>query len=329
MSHGHLNGTWQNWVQHNLSRGCDLLEMASILGQHGFRGNPVISVLGAAAANAIVSKVDHGALSQVNLTRLNRVMKVGKTLLNVASTGSLPGLALQVAEQILLPKMAAPQAAQIMPEKVATNKLQLYTISHFLSDAECDRLVSLVNQCLRPSTLTVQTADNAYRNSKTSDLCFVEDPIVKTVDKRIAHTLGIQLPYAEGTQAQRYDVGEQFKEHTDFFEPGTPEYQQFAGARGNRTWTFMIYLNNVECGGGTRFFSIDKTFMPEKGMAVIWNNLYPDGCVNPDTVHAGLPVEAGSKIIITKWFREFGNGPMFFDEKIENADMKENMGSEN
>lgn len=312
MSHGNLDGNWQSWVQHNLSRGCDALEMASILGQHGFRGNPVASVLGAAAANVIASKIDHAALSQVNLTRLNQAAAVGQSLLNAASTGSLPGLALRVTEQALLSQGYVPETMQPVSQQVPTDKFQLYTIPHFLSDAECDQLMALVNQRMRPSTLTVQTYDSSYRNSKTSDLCLMDDPIVGIVDNRIAHTLGIQLPYAEGTQAQRYDVGEQFKQHTDFFEPGTPEYQQFAGTRGNRTWTFMIYLNAVEQGGGTRFFSIDKTFMPEKGLAIAWNNLYPDGRVNPNTLHAGLPVEVGYKVIVTKWFREFGNGPMFF-----------------
>jgi prolyl 4-hydroxylase len=313
MSHGHLDGSWQNWVQHNLSRGCDAIEMASILADHGFRGNPVASVLGMAAVNAIASKVDHSALSQVKLTRLSQAMEIGKTLLEASSTGSLPGLALQVAEQVLLAQIDPPTSTPtLVPQKVATSKFQLYTIPHFLSDEECDQVVTLVNQRLRPSTLTIQTVDDTYRNSKSRDLCLIDDPIVGIVDNRIAHTVGIQLPYAEGTQAQRYDVGEQFKQHTDFFEPGTSEYQQFAGSRGNRTWTFMIYLNNVELGGGTRFFSIDQTFMPEKGLALAWNNLRPDGHVNPDTLHAGLPVEAGCKMIITKWFREFGNGPMFF-----------------
>jgi prolyl 4-hydroxylase len=312
MSHGHLDGNWQNWVQHNLNRGCDVLEMASILEQHGFRGNPVVSALGAVAANTIASKIDHGRLAQIDLVRLNQALEVGQTLLTTASTESIPDLALQVAEQVLLPKISAAATPGIVPQKVDTDKFQLYTIPHFLSDVECDQLLHLVNQRLRPSTLTIPTADQTYRNSKTSDLCLIDHPLVGIVDNRIAHTLGIQLPYSEGIQAQRYDVGEQFKQHTDFFEPGTPEYQHFASSRGNRTWTFMIYLNNVDQGGGTHFFSINQTFMPEKGLALAWNNLHPDGRVNPDTLHAGLPVEAGCKVIITKWFRELGNGPMFF-----------------
>ena len=66
-------------------------------------------------------------------------------------------------------------------------------------------------------------------------------------------------------------------------------------------------------GGGTKLFAIDHTFIPRKGQAVIWNNLNTDGTPNPATQHSGEPVTAGHKIIITKWFRELGSGPMFYE----------------
>jgi len=71
--------------------------------------------------------------------------------------------------------------------------------------------------------------------------------------------------------------------------------------------------NDVEQGGGTRFFAIDKTFQPQQGRAIVWNSLYPDGSVNRNTLHAGLPVEKGEKIIITKWFRVQGEGPIYYE----------------
>ena len=73
------------------------------------------------------------------------------------------------------------------------------------------------------------------------------------IDDKICKTLGIRPEYSEGIQAQRYDVGQQFKPHWDCFEPGTREYLRFAGTRGNRTWSFMVYLNEGMEGGGTRF----------------------------------------------------------------------------
>jgi prolyl 4-hydroxylase len=48
-------------------------------------------------------------------------------------------------------------------------------------------------------------------------------------------------------------------------------------------------------------------------MALLWNNLNADGSPNPHTMHCGEPVTQGHKIIITKWFRVHGDGPVFHD----------------
>ena len=66
-------------------------------------------------------------------------------------------------------------------------------------------------------------------------------------------------------------------------------------------------------GGGTRFTSLNHTFQPKAGLAVLWNNLRPDGTGNPATMHSGEPVTKGHKVIITKWFRAIGDGPVYYD----------------
>lgn len=195
-----------------------------------------------------------------------------------------------------------------------SDKLDLYTLDDFLSAKECDRLMALIRHHLRPSTVTIEHTDKVFRTSQTCDLSLLRTPVALGCDEKIARTLGIRLGYSEGIQAQRYDVGQQFKAHTDYFEPGTPEYAKFGGERGNRTWTFMVYLNDGMGGGGTRFFAIDHTCVPRRGQAVIWNNLNPDGTPNAATLHAGEPVTSGCKVIITKWFRQLGTGPMFYEE---------------
>jgi prolyl 4-hydroxylase len=198
--------------------------------------------------------------------------------------------------------------------QINTDKLQLFTLDNFLSAAECSEIVDLINLHLRPSTVTIDSEDTHFRTSRTCDLSLLNHPVVNAVDEKIGRTLGIRLAYAEGNQAQRYDVGQQFKAHTDYFEPGTDEFATFGGRVGNRTWTFMVYLNEGMEGGGTQFVAIDRLFQPRLGQAVIWNNLYPDGRPNRDTLHSGTPVTAGHKIIITKWFRAKGRGPMFYSE---------------
>ena len=65
----------------------------------------------------------------------------------------------------------------------------------------------------------------------------------------------------------------------------------------------MAYLNVPEAGGATYFPMLKYGIEPRRGMLLIWNNMDKDGKPNLYSLHAGTPVEAGTKYIITKWFR--------------------------
>lgn len=283
MSTKSLDASWTGWLNENIQRGCNTEELLRILLQNAFDIRSIRAAMG----------VFYPANSPTALRAENRAPDPIDY------------------QAVAYPRLARAGSGAV---RFPTDKLQLYTIERFMSDAECDETVALINRHLRPSTVTISSSDRSFRTSQTSDMSLLGDPLVGRLDEAIAATLGVRLPYSEGIQAQRYDVGQQFKQHTDYFEPGTPEYAQHAGAHGNRTWTFMVYLNDVEAGGSTRFFALDHAFEPVKGMAVVWNSLRADGTVNPDSIHAGMPVEAGHKIIITKWFRERGVGPMLYED---------------
>ena len=186
----------------------------------------------------------------------------------------------------------------------------LYTLSEFLSQTECTELIELIGGHLKPSPLAHAHYDAEFRTSTTANLYEIDDPRTAAVDEKICRTLGIRASYSEGIQAQRYEAGQQFKPHLDCFEPESNAYQRFAGVRGNRTWTFMVYLNDGMAGGATRFTHVDVAVQPQTGMALFWNNLYADGSPNKDTMHCGEPVSQGYKVIITKWFRVHGDGPV-------------------
>jgi len=188
--------------------------------------------------------------------------------------------------------------------KVHTKKLDIFVVENLLTTEECNQIISLGDSSLRPSTITIPIEDTNFRTSFTCDLGLLENPYMNEIDEKICKALGISQKYSEVTQLQKYEVGQQFKFHKDYFEPGSGEYQTYASLYGNRTWTFMVYLNSVPQGGGTHFRTIDHIFIPKTGQAVVWNNLLKDGRVNPNTFHAGLPVLEGSKYVITKWFRD-------------------------
>ena len=188
-------------------------------------------------------------------------------------------------------------------QKVPHRQLELYIKRGFLSEDECAPLVDLIETKRRPSTVNDDLGDKYFRTSETCDMP-AELPFVAALDVRISAFLGLDAALGEPMQGQRYDVGQEFKAHTDYFEPLGADFDKFCRDTGNRTWTAMLYLNTPEAGGATRFKTIDKTVQPETGKLLCWNNLSADGLPNPWTLHHGMKVRKGVKYVVTKWFRE-------------------------
>lgn len=185
---------------------------------------------------------------------------------------------------------------------------QLYEIKNFLPDAHCERLIEMADQNLRPSTVANPTDDSItteYRTSTTSDFNCFTDPLFLALDRRITHILGLNPFLGETMQAQKYEIGQYYKEHWDFFNPVTQEYKTYCEWMGQRTWTAMIYLNDVEEGGETYFKHLKLRIKPEKGTLIAWNNLYRNGLPNFKTLHEACPPVSGPKYVITKWFRSW------------------------
>jgi prolyl 4-hydroxylase len=197
---------------------------------------------------------------------------------------------------------------------IGAPQLDLYTLTGFLKPKQCERLIALIGHHLGPSTVSSDPADRTSRVSQTALLCFLRSPLATEIDDKICRTLGINSEFSEGIQAQRYEVGGHFMPHYDFFGPESDPQRSACSVRGNRTWTFMVYLNDDLEGGATRFTDIDRMIRPTTGMAVLWNNLHVDGTPNLAAKHCGEPVTRGHKIIITKWFRVRGHGPLFAPE---------------
>lgn len=184
-----------------------------------------------------------------------------------------------------------------------TEKLDLFILRDFLDPDSCAALIERIDARRRPSEIADDIGIARYRTSETCDLDW-RDLVVADADRRIAALLGLDLAASEPLQGQRYAPGQEFKPHTDTFEPGGYDYHVHTAETGQRTWTVMVYLNRPEDGGATRFKAIGKTIQPERGKLVAWSNLLPDGRPNPATLHQGMKVRRGIKYIVTKWFRE-------------------------
>ena len=175
----------------------------------------------------------------------------------------------------------------------------------FVPDDLCAALIALIEQDPPdPSTIAVPMRCYFPHQAKPATWPPICPQRSRSSDYADPAFCGLNPAYGEPLQGQRYAVGQEFKPHTDYFTPGGRDFQKFCALSGNRTWTFMIYLNDVAAGGATRFKMLDKTFQPERGKLLCWNNRLPNGAVNPATLHHGMKVRKGVKYVITKWYRE-------------------------
>ena len=201
--------------------------------------------------------------------------------------------------RIVSRKLNASGRAQV----VAQNGLSLYCVQDFMSLSECEELVKLIDKGRQPSGLLATHADPDYR---TSDSCNLSpyDPLVERIETRICELMGVDPRHGETLQGQVYEVGQQFKAHFDYFAKNTVYWGDMMKQGGQRSWTAMIYLNQPAAGGETEFCNAGMTVQPRTAMLVLWNNMDEQGMPNMATLHASLPVKAGTKYIVTKWFRE-------------------------
>jgi prolyl 4-hydroxylase len=202
-------------------------------------------------------------------------------------------------DQMVIDRMMGQPGIQRLPSP----KLTLFIRKNFLTAEECAAVIARIDANRRPSTLANYNGDEGFRTSETCDLDG-NDPVVRAIDEKIAAFTRLDLAYGEPMQGQHYSVGQEFKAHTDYFEPQGVDYEKYTAVAGQRTWTVMIYLNAPEAGGATRFKAVDKMVQPEAGKLLAWNNRRSDGSPNPSTLHHAMKVRAGEKYVITKWFRE-------------------------
>ena len=95
----------------------------------------------------------------------------------------------------------------------------------------------------------------------------------------------------------------------DMYYEITSKYEKFTSERGNRLRTVLVYLNDVEEGGGTGFDSLSEydgevIVEPKIGKMVVFTNVNDDGSLNKNSRHAGLPILKGEKWAFNLWLRE-------------------------
>ena len=207
-----------------------------------------------------------------------------------------PGLK-RVGDQVRT-RLAANPAVYKVPVEAA----ELYAVGDFLTPDECRKMCDMIDAVAEPSKVFDLDYASGYRTSYSGNVD-PHDPFIRKISRRIDDLLGMESSFGETIQGQRYMPGQEFQPHHDWFHPGTSYWDLEMARGGQRSFTTMVFLNNVEAGGTTDFPDLGIALEPKPGVLLIWNNALPDGVTNVHTLHAGRPVIAGEKYIITKWYR--------------------------
>ena len=181
---------------------------------------------------------------------------------------------------------------------------RIVVVDDFLTDDECEHLKSLAASSLTRSTVvdreTGEGRMDTVRTSKGGFLSAAQTPTVAIIEERIAQFTGTPAANGEPFQILRYDAGDQYLAHHDWFDPTDPGSARHLRS-GQRISTMLLYLNDVVAGGSTQFPSLGLTVRPKKRRALYFE--YPAVSGSPDSrcLHGGSPVVDGEKWVATKW----------------------------
>ncbi|RVW57457.1 putative prolyl 4-hydroxylase 9 [Vitis vinifera] len=130
----------------------------------------------------------------------------------------------------------------------------------------------------------------------------------------------------------RYEIGQRYNSHYDAFDPAEYGPQRATGSKFQfltfgkeqvsfaiEIATFLVYLSDVEEGGETMFpfengLNMDKDYdfqrciglkvKPHQGDGLLFYSMFPNGTIDPTSLHGSCPVIKGEKWVATKWIRD-------------------------
>jgi len=203
-------------------------------------------------------------------------------------------------------------------------KPKVFVIEKLMSDEECDEIIAYGN---KPGVFKSATeAIGGTNTTRTSQAASAQNAEVSTSFARRAFDLlriWNDKKIQDGFQLVRYQPGQYFKLHNDFFGHQSTEIklaklEERISRSVDRYTTFFVYLNNVTNGGATIFpkaahfdrdvnqgwtpsGSADDVFpecaaeapglhiRPVKGQVLLFYNMLPEMVVDKLAIHGGCP----------------------------------------
>ena len=194
---------------------------------------------------------------------------------------------------------------------------RITTVENFITKEECQHMINLGKPKLERSVVSDDKGGyhSAGRTSSTSWILHDHDEITLRIAKKVAKYVNIPLENAEQFQIVHYDPKQEYRQHYDSVDHnGSEKTLRIIKYGGTRILTALVYLNDVEEGGSTKFTKLNKEVFPSVGKLLT----FQDVCTgtnnkHPLSEHAGTPVIKGEKYIFNLWFRECSRKMLYSD----------------
>lgn len=186
---------------------------------------------------------------------------------------------------------------------------RIFTVDEFVSRGECAHLMTLASQNFKPAdalTSDILSQENlAFTGHMSALKTVLCDAVVRQVERRVAAVFGLPASHVEPLTVLRYQGGERYAPHVDYFDAPRVADNALKGDRaGQRTASFLVYLRPAEAGGETHYLEIGKKVPARSRMALCHYNCLPSGEPDPATLHTGEPVQRGEKWLARTTLRE-------------------------
>ena len=178
---------------------------------------------------------------------------------------------------------------------------------NFLDDLEVEQLLAAADAKLQTALVSDDKSgvESAGRSGRNCWIPHSYNAVIEDLSLRVAEVVGIPLENAESLQIVHYAESQQYAPHFDAWDAATERGQRCMVKGGQRMVTCLMYLNDVEEGGGTSFPKLDMEVRARKGRMLLFHNCHAGSTVrNPNSLHGGMPVLKGQKWACNFWFRE-------------------------
>lgn len=195
------------------------------------------------------------------------------------------------------------------PELLNINPL-VAVLDEVLSPAECTAIITVGQGRMQRATVIDARGEGVESDGRTNSHCELpstEFPQVLPMLMKIGMALRMPIQHAEGPTLLHYAESQEFRPHfdgiaLDFVDGGADRFERRGG---QRLFSTMVYLNDVDDGGGTAFPALGITVPPRQGRLLTFANTMAGLRERAElSIHAGEPVLAGEKWVVIAFWRE-------------------------